>query len=136
MQPTRTVLLVALLGVAGTLGAAVFTQVWDARREERRWQREQEARREQWQREDRLRAGQQRQEVYAEFLLAVAKWASAAYALAANPGRPPVPVPDELARLAALTEHAEALCVPLRLQGSPGMADASDEVCQVMISVR
>lgn len=145
MQPTWTVLLVALLGVAGTLGAAIFTQAWSTRREhrrwcqereadERRWQREREERREQWQREDDLRAHQRRREVYVEFLRAVAKWASVTNTLVVD--RPDTAGPltsDELERLAQLVEQADASCVPLRLQATPEVSEASEEVCRVML---
>ncbi len=146
MQPTWTVLVVAFLGVAGTLGAAVFTQIWSARREDRRWrqeqraddqrwQRQQQERRELWQREDHLRADQQRQDAYAQFLLAVAKWASAANSvLVDRPEQTRTPGEEELARLAVLVEQAEAACVPLRVHGSEEVAEASDEVCRVMLS--
>jgi hypothetical protein len=146
MQPTWAVLAVAFLGVAGTLGAAIFTQVWGARREDRRWRQEQAAedqrwqrarqeRREQWQHEDQLRAGQQRREAYAQFLLAVTKWTSVAYTLAAEHAETLTAFSaEELARLSALIEQAEAACPPLRLYGSVEASDASDEVCRVMIS--
>jgi hypothetical protein len=147
MQPTWTVLAVAFLGVAGTLGAAVFTQMWSTRREERRWrqeqladrqrwERQQQERRDQWQREDQLRAAQDRQEAYTQFLLAVAKWASAADAVVVARGeRASTPTTEELARLGTLVEQAEASCVPLRLHGSDQVSVASDEVCRVMLSV-
>ncbi|MEU7901591.1 hypothetical protein [Actinoplanes sp. NPDC049118] len=146
MQPTWTVLLVAFLGVAGTLGATIFTQMWSARREdrrwrqekeadERRWRREREDRSEQWQREDRLRTRQQRQEVYTGFLLAVATWASATYTVVVDrPESAGQLTSEELARLADLAEQAETSCVPLRLQGSPEVADASEEVCRIMLT--
>jgi hypothetical protein len=146
MQPTSTVLMVAFLGVAGTLGAAIFTQVWSTRREdrrwrqeqeldERRWQREREDRREQRQREDQLRMKQQRQEVYVGFLLAVAKWASATYTVVVDRSEGAGELTsDELSRLTGLVELAEASCVPLRLHGSREVADASDELCQVMLA--
>src|SRR3954471_11393191 len=145
MQPTWTVLVVAFLGVAGTLGAAIFTQAWSARREdrrwrqekeadERRWQRERQDRAEQWRREDQLRAKQERQQVYVDFLQAVAKWASTASTMVVD--RPdnagPLTV-DDLAQLRMLVEQADASCVPLRLQGSPEVSDASEEVCRVML---
>jgi len=144
MQPTWTVLLVALLGVAGTLGAAIFTQVWSTRREdrrwrqerevdERRWQRERDDRREQWQREDDLRTQQQRREVYVDFLRSVAKWASVTNTLVvARPDSAGPLAPEELDRLAELVEQADAFCVPLRLHGSPETSDASEEVCRIM----
>lgn len=146
MQPTWTVLVVALVGVAGTLGAAIFSQIWSARREDRRWrqeqraeqlrwQREQQERREQWLREDRLRAGQHREEAYAQFLVDVAKWASAGYTVLGNLDQPDGwPDAEELARLAALAERAEASCAPLLLHGSLDVRTAADEVCQVMVS--
>jgi hypothetical protein len=147
MQPTWTVLAVAFLGVAGTLGAAVFTQVWSTRREDRRWRQEQAAeeqrwhrerkeREEQWQREDHLRARQQRQEAYTGFLLAVANWASATYTVVIDrPDSAGQLTPAELARLTGLAEQAEASCVPVRLQGSGEVADASDEVCRIMLAL-
>jgi hypothetical protein len=147
MQPTWTVLVVAFLGVAGTLGAAVFTQFFSARREDRRWrqeqladeqrwQRQQQERRDLWQREDQLRAVQQREDAYTQFLLAVAKWASATETVVMDPaGVPHPPGEEELARLSALAEQAEAACVPLRLHGSEAMATASDEVCRVIMSI-
>jgi len=146
MQPTWTVLAVAFLGVAGTLGAAVFTQFWSARREDRRWRqeqladdqrwrRQQQERRELWQREDQLRTAQQRQDAYAHFLLSVAKWASAANSVVierSEHGR--IPTEEELSRWADLVEQAETACVPLRLYGSEEVADLADEVCRVMLS--
>jgi hypothetical protein len=147
MQPTWTVLAVAVLGVAGTLSAAVFTQIWGARREDlrwrqerlaedQRWQRQQQERRDLWQREDELGAVQRRQEAYTAFLLAVATWASAAYTVLLDPSRPGrAPGEDDLARLGLLVERAEASCVPLRLHGAIGVADAADKVCAAMLAV-
>lgn len=146
MQPTWTVLAVAFVGVAGTLGAAVFTQVWSARREDRRWRQEQAAERirwerqqqeraDLWRREDQLRRLGQRQEAYTQFLLAVAAWASAAYALITDGGdRPRVPAGEDLSRLSVLVDQAEAARVPLRLHGSAEEAAASEELCRVMMS--
>jgi hypothetical protein len=146
MQPTWTVLAVAFLGVAGTLGAAAFTQIWGAGREDRRWRQEQEAdsrrwerqqqeRRELWQRDDQLRRAAQRQEVYTQFLLAVASWASAVYALIVDGGdQPRAPGPEDLSRMGALVDQAEAARVPLRLHGSEDVSAASEEVCAVMMS--
>jgi len=146
MQPSWTVLAVAFVGVAGTLGAAVFTQVWGARREDRRWRQEQAAegqrwerqqqeRRDQWRREDQLRRVQQRQEAYTEFLLAVAAWASAAYPLILDGGaQPSGPAAEDLTRLGALVDQAEATRVPLRLHGSEEMSAASEELCGVMMA--
>lgn len=146
MQPTWTVLAVAVVGVAGTLGAAVFTQIFSVRREDRRWRQEQTAeaqrwerqqqeRRDQWQREDQLRRVAQRQEAYTAFLLAVASWASAAYLLILDRGEQPrVPTAEDLTRLSALLDQAEATRVPLRLHGSEEMSTASEELCGVMMA--
>jgi hypothetical protein len=147
MQPTWTVLAVAFVGVAGTLGAAVFTQIWGARREDRRWrqdqaaegqrwERQQHQRRDQWRRDDQLRRVQQRQDAYTQFLLAVASWASAAYALIVDGGDQPSRVPgsEDLSRLGALVDQAEAARVPLRLHGSEEVSAASEQLCRVMMS--
>jgi len=146
MQPTWTVLMVAFLGVAGTLGAAVFTQVWSSRREDRRWrqeraaeeqrwQRERDDRRQQWEREDSLRMRQQRLEAYTGFLLAVAAWASATYTVVVDrPDSARELAPEEHGRLSGLLEQAEAACVPLRLHGSREAAEASEEVCRIMLA--
>lgn len=81
-------LVVAVVGVLGTLSAALFTQLWAARREnerwvrelaaeEKRWRREQEERRQQWQREDRARWLEVRRTIYVEFLLGLQTWSTA-----------------------------------------------------------
>ena len=51
-------------------------QRWQREREDRRdqWQRERQARQEQWQREDSLRWHQDRQQTYARFLSALYEW--------------------------------------------------------------
>ena len=146
MQPTWTVLAVAFAGVAGTPGAAVFTQIWGARREDRRWRQEQTAegqrwerqqqeRRDQWRREDQLRRVAQRQEAYTQFLLAVTSWASATYALIVDgDGQPRALDSEELSRLGTLVDQAEAARAPLRLHGSEEVSAASEEVCRVMMS--
>lgn len=79
------VLVVAALGVVGTLGAAISTQVLttrrDARRwqeqrqdEERRWERERKDRLELWRREDELRHLEARKDVYIDFMKALWSW--------------------------------------------------------------
>ena len=81
-------LAVGALGVLGTLSAAIFAQVWSARREDRRWAREREAekerwdrereeRREQWRREDLARWLEERRNLYADLLLRIETWSSA-----------------------------------------------------------
>jgi hypothetical protein len=83
--PLWVPLAVAVTGVLGTLSAAVFTQIWAARREdkrwirdreveEERWQREKVERREQWRREDRARWLAERRNIYAEYLLGLDTW--------------------------------------------------------------
>lgn len=79
------VLVVAALGVMGTLAAAVITQVLSGRREARqwerqrehereRWDRERDERREQWQREDHARWHQERLPLYTELLQRIEEW--------------------------------------------------------------
>jgi hypothetical protein len=145
MQPTWEVLVVALIGVVGTLGAAVFSQVWSSGREDRRWRQEQQAddrrwqrerqrQREQWQRDDAIRTTQHREEAYAQFALAVAKWGSVLNAEVARVGehRDRRHHLEQLARLRTLAEQAEVACVPLLLYAPRESYVAADEVCQAM----
>ncbi|MFG1678453.1 hypothetical protein [Micromonospora sp. NPDC049282] len=85
MTANWPVMVVALVGVVGTLGAALSTQVLTTRREERRWIREREAEQErwqrerqdrigQWQREDDLRHQEARFEIYAEYMKTIWIW--------------------------------------------------------------
>lgn len=75
----------AAVGAAAALGAAVLAQQRADRREDKRWAREREDRREQWererqdrqeqwQREDSLRWLQDRQQAYARLLAALDEW--------------------------------------------------------------
>lgn len=61
-------LVVALVGVLGTLAAAVFAQIWQARREAERWKRERKREREIWAREDAKRYFDQEREAHMAFL--------------------------------------------------------------------
>ena len=84
----QLVVVVAGLGVAGTLGGTFFTRRWADRREdqrwgrdreaeEMRWHREQENRHRQWQREDSARWLNERRAIYADYLLSISVWTSA-----------------------------------------------------------
>ena len=86
--PVWVPLVVAVVAVAGTLGAAFFTRRWADRREDQRWTREREAeetrwqrerdeRREEWAREDAARWLTERRTVYAEYLLSLEAWKTA-----------------------------------------------------------
>ena len=59
---------VAIVGVLGTLAAAVFAQVWQTRREAERWERERKREREIWIREDTRRYFDQEREAHMAFL--------------------------------------------------------------------
>ncbi|MEV0153173.1 hypothetical protein AB0H57_05445 [Micromonospora sp. NPDC050686] len=83
--PAWAVLVVAALGVLGTLAAAVITQILSGRREARqwerqraheqtRWERERDERREQWEREDHSRWHQERLAAYTELLQRIEDW--------------------------------------------------------------
>lgn len=50
--PTWIPLVVALVGVLGTLAAAAFAQIWQARPETERWEHERKRERELWASED------------------------------------------------------------------------------------
>jgi hypothetical protein len=66
--PTWIPLVVALVGVLGTLAAAAFAQIWQARREAERWERERKREREIWAREDAKRYFDQEREAHMAFL--------------------------------------------------------------------
>jgi hypothetical protein len=66
--PTWIPLVVAVVGVLGTLAAAVFAQVWQTRREAERWERERKREREIWMREDDRRYFDQEREAHMAFL--------------------------------------------------------------------
>src|ERR1700722_678169 len=60
-------LLVAALGIAGTLAAAVFTQRNASRRDDITWAREREREQERWAREDAARTFTDRRDAYIQF---------------------------------------------------------------------
>ncbi len=73
-------LYVAIIGILGTLAAAVIAQWMTGRREKKRWkreseqeairwEREREERREQWQREDAARLHERRVAAYSELIV-------------------------------------------------------------------
>jgi hypothetical protein len=77
MSTTASLLSLSLGLVAGLgagLGAAVWTQRETRRREDVRWQRERDDRRDQWRREDELRWLQDRQQAYARLMAALYEW--------------------------------------------------------------
>jgi hypothetical protein len=67
-----TTLIVAGLGVAGTLGVTVMTQRSSAQRDDKRWTQERDAERERWQRQstrdDSRHWPSERREIYVDFL--------------------------------------------------------------------
>lgn len=67
--PLWVPILVAIVGVLGTLSAAIFTQIWAANRENERWVRERAAEEKRWEREDHARWLEERKTVYAQLLL-------------------------------------------------------------------
>jgi hypothetical protein len=72
--PLWVPLMIAAVGLATTIGAAVLTQWWASRREDVRWGRERDDRQEQWKREDSLRWLQDRQQAYARLIAALDEW--------------------------------------------------------------
>ena len=81
--PLWVPLVVAGLGVAGTLTAGIagglITQRWANKREDRAWARERERERERWAREDEARTFEHRREVFEDFYEAVRALARRAY---------------------------------------------------------
>lgn len=117
------VLVVAGLGVLGTLAAAVITQILSGRRETRqwerqrahereRWDRERDERREQWEREDHARWHQERLPLYTELLKRIEEWAEVVHQVLplADPG--PSIVPEEEQR--RLSEAIDAVALAKR----------------------
>jgi hypothetical protein len=74
--PVWVPLTIAVVGLATTVGAGLLAQWQASRREDRRWDREREARREDWHREDSHRWLQDRRQVYARFIIALDAWTS------------------------------------------------------------
>lgn len=81
--PLWVPLVVAGIGVAGTLTAGVagglITQRWSDRRESNAWAREREREREHWSREDEARTFEHRRQAYVDFYEAVKALARTAY---------------------------------------------------------
>jgi hypothetical protein len=81
--PLWVPLIVAGIGVAGTLTAGIagglITQRWSDRREASAWGRERQREHERWAREDEARTFEHRREAYMECYLAVKALASKAY---------------------------------------------------------
>lgn len=100
------VLVVAALGVVGTLAASVIAQILSGRREARqwerqrehereRWDRERDERREQWEREDHSRWHQERLALYTELLQRIEEWDDVVNQVLPITGPGPATVPEE-----------------------------------------
>lgn len=71
VTPTWGPVLAAAVAVIGTLAAAIFTQMWTARREDRRRGDDQAARQAATEREDQFRLYQERRAAYVHYLKAL-----------------------------------------------------------------
>ncbi|MEU8164138.1 hypothetical protein ACIP95_21870 [Micromonospora parva] len=125
--PLWVPLAVAIVGVAGTLGATVFSQFWSRKMDERRWRREREAenvrwtrerdeRAAQWEREDRARWLADRRDGYAASLAdyhTLTKAIDRVYREVKR--RNSRASDDELSELAELEANWERSCNSLRL---------------------
>jgi hypothetical protein len=87
--PVWVPLVVAGIGVAGTLtagtAAAVMTRRWSDRREDHAWLRQREREHDQWAREDEARTFEHRRKAYIDFYVAVKALARTAYGPMALP---------------------------------------------------
>jgi hypothetical protein len=116
--PLWVPLVVAAVGVLGTLFAAVFTQVWQSRREEERA-------RSQAQREDSQRWFEARRAVYTEVLRALRPWQVWARTLRYSAGKVPRELLDpELPEATTFTRDIELLMAEVDLLGTTTVADA------------
>ncbi|MGW5559379.1 hypothetical protein ACWER9_19420 [Micromonospora sp. NPDC003944] len=144
MDQIWPVLLVAVLGVTGTLGAAISTQFLTTRREDRRWnlerQREQERwererqdRAAQWQREDELRHRESREETYKQFMQTIWNWGRRAadirQMIEAGEGHLFIIDTDELYDASV---RAVGIMAELELSASAPVRDSARECCDLM----
>jgi hypothetical protein len=116
----------------GALGGVVLTQVFAARREDKRWQQERERELGQHEREDRFRDHADRQSAYASLLTAVSGWQFALIRLtdASDESRP------ELAqKLGERKEHFLHAYNTLRLLAPAPVKDACGSVFDAMLDV-
>ncbi|WP_422751219.1 hypothetical protein [Micromonospora sp. WMMD1219] len=144
MNQIWPVLLVAALGVIGTLGAAISTQVLTTRREDRRWElerkrdqerweRERDDRAAQWQREDELRHRESREETYMHFMQTIWSWGRKAalirQILEAGDGHLFTLETDELYQASV---DAVGILAELELFASTPVRNSARECCDVM----
>jgi hypothetical protein len=134
--PLWVPLVVAIVGVLGTLAAAVFSQIWSRRLDEHRWKREREAeelrwkreqdeRAAQWEREDRARWIADRRDNYAAALAAYDALANAVYRTSAEVShRKRRATKDAIHELSALHNEWERKGDSLRLIAPKRVMDA------------
>lgn len=82
--PIWVPLIVAVVGVLGTLGASVFTQIHSARREQATWERERERRHDEQRREEVRYWLEERRRVYSAFLASVREYHGALWEAVAH----------------------------------------------------
>lgn len=112
-------LTIAVVGVLGTLGAAVFTQVWQARQEQSRWTLQVE-------REDAQRWSTDRALTYAEFLALMSEWRKWVMTLRYSAGEVPRDLIDQgMPDGRSYTHDAEKLLARIDLVGSRAVRDAA-----------
>ncbi|MEH0930052.1 hypothetical protein [Micromonospora sp. CPCC 205558] len=144
MDEIWPVLLVAVLGVAGTLGAAISTQFLTTRREDRRWnlerereqerwERERQDRAAQWQRDDELRHRESREETYKQFMQTIWNWGRRAadirQMIEAGEGHLFIVDTDELYDASV---RAVGIMAELELSASVPVRDSARECCDLM----
>ncbi|MGC4848385.1 hypothetical protein ACLQ3F_14195 [Micromonospora sp. DT15] len=144
MNQIWPVLLVAALGVTGTLGAAISTQFLTTRREDRRWnlerereqerwERERQDRAAQWQREDELRHREAREETYKQFMQTIWNWGRKAadirQMIEAGEGHLFIVDTDDLYDASV---KAVGIMAELELSASAPVRDSARECCDLM----
>jgi hypothetical protein len=127
-RPSATVV-VAVLGIVSTLLAVILTHSMTARREDRRWSREQEDRARQWQREDMSRWKHDRFALYSKLLLDIDAWRRTA-----QNGRPTTE--DQDGKLEELEAEVGKGVYAVQLLGSQAVADMTAKVWMEVVAVR
>lgn len=113
MTPLWVPLVVAAIGVAGTLAAAVFTQVWQSQREEKRTIR-------QAHREDAQRWLEARRALYSEVLRVLRPWQVWMRTLRYSAGKVSRDLIDpQVPQAASFTRDLEVLMAEVELVGDP-----------------
>jgi hypothetical protein len=120
--------IVAILGIAGTLTAAVLTQWLTARREDRRWTREQADRARQRKREDASRWERDRFSLYSKLLLDIDAWRRAAQV-----GRPRSDLERE--RIGELQSEVGRGVYAAHLLGSSSVIEISTKIWMRVVGV-